>query len=67
MGVQRIREPEISDACRTITIDQYVGLQIDRQFEDQSLKKNPTHAFQICVNGWPVMKVLQSTSDICQL
>ena len=30
-------------------------------------RKNPTYAFQICVNRRPVMEVLQSTSDICQL
>ena len=31
------------------------------------LQKKSTHAFQICVNGRPVMKILQSTSDVCQL
>ena len=29
--------------------------------------KISTYAFQICVNGWPVMEILQSTSDVCQL
>ena len=29
--------------------------------------KNSTYAFQICVDGGPVMKILQSTSDVCQL
>ena len=31
------------------------------------LQKNSTYAFQISVNGWSVMEVLQSTSDVRQL
>ena len=30
-------------------------------------RKNSTYAFQICMNGRPVMEILQSTSDVCQL
>ena len=30
-------------------------------------QKNSTYAFQICVNRRPVMEILQSPSDICQL
>ena len=65
MITQYAREPEVSNACRETTVNQNVVLHILSVYVEHP--KNPTYAFQIRMNGWPVVEVFQSTSDICQL
>ena len=45
MVVQRIREPEVSDACRAIAIDQNVGLHIHCQSRSTTQKENSNAHF----------------------